>query len=192
MTVKNQLINDLLKYPTIHKNKWACYHQWFAVDGNMLEWKDGELVGEDTVPLTDINLAIDMIFSKNIEVECEEIRDYSADLFDCGSDELIAMDIMVDKLKTIVSKNLALKNKIKLIINLNTRMEDMSQSDEFYGLTKDSLLCNLPETNIKDDWKVACQEFYDWIGENINVMNESTKELFYSIKTSWLNKKVLG
>lgn len=44
MTVKDTLIDMLVRYPSIFENKWKCYHHLFSCCGNGYDWYNGELV----------------------------------------------------------------------------------------------------------------------------------------------------
>lgn len=44
MTVKDTLIDMLVRYPSIFENKWKCYKHLFSAYGNGYDWHDGELV----------------------------------------------------------------------------------------------------------------------------------------------------
>lgn len=44
MTVKDTLIDMLVRYPSIFENKWKCYHHLFSCYGNGYNWYNGELV----------------------------------------------------------------------------------------------------------------------------------------------------
>lgn len=144
MNVKDQLRNDLLKYPNTIKNKWGAYHQWFCVSGNKMAWVNGELVDTDSKH---------NIFSQQDAIENQ---------FNLFQDE-IEENIPQGKVyKYQIDK---LKSNIMLISCVDGRMEDFSQCEDFFSIDQDSPICNVPR-DIKDDWKEALNEFLVWIGDN--------------------------
>lgn len=188
MTVINQMKSDLLKYPQFIKNKWSCYHQWFAISGNGMEWVNGELVDVDTPnePILNINDAIDLLFEKRFDGVIDNLRNYTSNVYECGGNDMLVLDILSDQISSIENNENSFKNKIKMIMSVNDRMNDFSQGEEFFPLTKESIIANLPENGINDDWKNACIEFYLWLKENYSNLDEQSKTIIDSINTSWI------
>lgn len=192
MTVKEQMKADLLRYPSMIKNKWSCYHQWFAVTGNGLEWVNGELVDKfgEHKALT-LNEALDNTFDSFIDDSKNAIEDFAQllDEADCVADyeqDALKNEIKEDTIKTQKRELSLLKSRVKSLINYQNRMNDFSQTEEFFPLCDDSIICCLPEEGVNDDWKKACIEFYDWMVENFDRLDDETKSHIININTSWI------
>ena len=86
----------------------------------------------------------------------------------------------------------SIKTIVKPLVNIHIRINDFSQTDDIKNaFSKDSILLNLPddETQIKEDWRNACIEMYDWLKNNQNLLSEKDIEYFNLIKTSWIKKQ---
>lgn len=195
MTVQDQLRNDLFKYPTIMKNKWCCFFQWFILETNSLGWVDGELVEKDVDPnepnITKISEALDYHLNKHIETFSEVIKDYTSTIYSSPND-VYALEEMNKHLLYTKRKINSIKTIIKPLVNIHIRINDFSQTDDIKNtFSKDSILLNLPddETQIKEDWKNACIEMYDWLKNNQNLLSEKDIEYFNLIKTSWIKQQ---
>lgn len=195
MTVKEQMKADLLRYPSIIKNKWSCYHQWFAITGNGLEWVNGELVDkfEEHNSLT-LNEALDNAFDSFTEDSVRMIEDYTILLDDAkmiidDNCDTLEEDLKQDTINDTKRELSLFKNKIKSLINYQHRMNDFTQSEDFFPLTNKSIICCLPDEGINDDWKEACKEFYGWLISNYDSLDEQSKENLVKINTSWLKQE---
>jgi len=149
MTVKESLKNSLLLYPSIHQNKWAVYHHWFAINGNGYEWKNGELVD-----MYDNN-SITMLQAIN-----KHIKYRTKDMF---------------KNRFLFLYNIStLVYDIVTTLKLKKRISDFTQTEELYPLCEYAKILNIPN-DIKPDWLEAVKEFYDYLIENYNNFSENDK-----------------
>ena len=166
MTVKDQLTHDLLADPTFIKNKWACYNQWFNTCSTCMRWENGQLIDKtsDKKQLLNMASAFDEVFSDAFEGFVND-QDYS---------------FLYPELEM-------LKNKCKMIAALPYRMIDFTCRETMPLLSTNSLICHLPEDGINDDWKEACREYYTWLKDNIQNLDEVSQGLVKNIQTSWLN-----
>ena len=153
MKVKDQLLNDLLQYPSIVKNKWSAYNQWFCISEQM-EWVNGELIDKEATTVyktkkEDIEHAFD-VFRENIELN--------------GSLFTFPHDL----------ENL--QHKVELIAYTSKRITDFTQTEELYEISKNSPICNVP-VDVKEDWQAAIDEFFTWLCEHKDQLSEDSKKI---------------
>lgn len=168
MTVKETLKSDLMKYPSIHKNKWDVYHQWFIVNGNEMEWENGELV--------------DMYSNKPITIEESIIK--HVDFYITSNVDEILSDKNKDFLQiTLEGKIERLKKDILNSFKWEERMSIFTCDDieHFYPLSEYSKILNIPD-DIKPDWKEAAIEMSSWLIENYDNLGEENQKYIDMIK----------
>jgi hypothetical protein len=157
MTVKETLKRCLLQYPSIFPNKWAVYHQWFIVNGNGYEWKNGQLISID-------------------DKQCKNISDAIEKHFEFYLSE---HSLLTSPLKHTIK---SCKKNILDSLNWKERAKDFSkQREELYPLCQYAKILNTPE-DIKADWKEAAQEMYEWLAINYNDLKESDQKWIDKIK----------
>lgn len=190
MDVKSQLKNDLLVYPSMIKNKWSFLHQWLSVcRTNEVAWVNGELVdilNTEKEIITNPTRGIDNLMNKYENVITESVREMCGNIYEVRNEPEYVRDIVEETLDEISSYFKELKKHTKMAMVLEGRMNDLTQTEEFYPLQKDSILCTLPEEGVNEDWQNACREFYNWIKENLDSLDDETRKNFANIKTSWL------
>ena len=163
MDVQSTLRYTLIKYPELFKNKWGVYHHLFVVNGNGFEWIGGELVEK-----------------------CDELNILSTyDAIEYKLDSFKKSYIEFIEKYNFTSKHLVLQlsSDVNDILNIEKRITDLTQSEEFYGLCEYSKIVNLPNY-IKEDWKLALQEFYNFLIENISKFEEEDKKFIALIDTN--------
>jgi hypothetical protein len=151
MTVEKTLRLSLLKYPSIHLNKWDVYHHWFCVNGNGYEWKDGELV----IQVEDDNYTQEMSIEEAIKFQFNRYLSSS-----CLN-------------RNVLRK---LEKNILMILNIEARMKDFTLWLEIYPLCEYSKIVQIPK-DIKPDWLMAAKEFYAYLLDNY--INLSDKDRDY-------------
>lgn len=153
MKVNEQLLNDLLQFPTLVKNKWSAYNQWFCISDQM-EWVNGELIDKE---------ATTVYKTKKDGIE------HAFEVFN----EALRLN---GTLMTFSDDLANLQHKVELIAYTNKRIKDFSQTEELYEITEKSPICNVP-VDVKEDWQEAIDEFFTWIVENKNQLSESSKQI---------------
>ncbi len=152
MTVQENLVDCLLRYPHIFPNKWAVYHHWFIVNGCGYDWKNGELVESDNeVLLTTIEDGINYQFKETLSRIKKgesgftfEINYSKKAIFDC--------------------------------INLEQRMVDFDpQRETIYPICEYANIMNIPD-DITPEWKAAVTEMYNWLLVNYNDLKQSDQK----------------
>lgn len=192
MTVKDTLIDMLVRYPSIFENKWKCYQHLFSRYGNGYDWYNGELVkfirakrGKDEngyprkiVPtLTKLGIK-----RRNIpERVYHEMEDFTP-VFVTTFDRLPELklesaqkmyDEVIPKFRKDVRESF-LKGKtreefIEEYINTPSRQSSLlidGETEKDYLLRTQckeySYVYNYPD-NMKDDWAEARQEWEDYL-----------------------------
>lgn len=170
MNVKNTLKISLLNYPGLFPNAFSVYHDWFCVNGNGYEWKNGELVGADNNSLADnkddaiIKLLNEQLIEswKNNSVKQSILNAY-----------IPGDDIREVVTKFIINHNETVVDEIKEIIDVDNKMTDFeikpesrfSTSFHFYPLCEYAKICNIPD-DIKNDWLLAAKKMIDIMDKN--------------------------
>lgn len=168
MTVKETLKRYLMKYPSIFKNKWDVYHQWFIVNGNGLDWENGELVDiYDDNPIT-----IEESLIKHVDFY---LSDYLSELSKKDSPIIsyIVLKGKIDRLKKNIKDTLKWEEKIK---NFNC-----DNIERFYPMSEYSKILNIPD-DIKPDWKDASIEMLSWLIENYDKLGKENQKYIDMIK----------
>lgn len=169
MTVKETLISDLMKYPSIHKNKWDVFHQWFIVNGNGMEWKNGELVDiYDNKPVT-----IEESIIKHVDFY---ITESLSEILDEDKDKRVLEIILNGKIDR-------LKKDIINSFKWEERMNDFTSDriEDIYPLCEYSKILNIPD-DVKPDWKEAAIEMLSWLIENYDKLGEENQKYINMIK----------
>lgn len=167
MTVKNTLKRSLMKYPSIFENKWDVYHQWFIVNGNGMEWKNGELV--------------DIYDNKPIKLEDAIIKHVDFYLTENISELLNESDYFLEI--TLKGKIERLKQDIIDTFQWENKLSDFTCDDFecFYPLCEYSKILNIPD-DVKPDWKEAAIEMLSWLIENYDKLGKENQKYINMIK----------
>jgi hypothetical protein len=164
-TVKESLRLCLLKYPSIFPNKWSVYHHWFIVNGNGYFWRKGALTeGTDRFDYTkeDAIKKIHDKFNKSVKEENEW-------------EEFEKSEILLNLFEKRRDEQLDLTNKI------DERMLDFTpKREELYPLCSFAKILNIPK-NIRDDWKEASDEFFNYLMDNYDTLDEHNKNYLKDI-----------
>ena len=201
MTVKDTLKEMILTYPRIFNSKLSLYNHLFLTVGNGYVWFNGELCDSiindfQIIEKSNENIINDyQIIEKSIENVLND--DFSYDLMESYLDTCEETKSIIEYFK-IFNKNRLKEIKTILnpdnIINENLDNSLIKEYDEYIGLnqyqilyplSKFSAILNIPD-NIKEDWKKAIKEFYDFIitsqDENIIKYKEKNSDLLNTIK----------
>jgi hypothetical protein len=161
ITVDQLLTNDLLKYSFL-TNKWAAYHQWFCVNGNGMEWKDGCLNNRDGEDFDLISTKEEAVNRQLKHYFLERLTDKNSN----GEDK---------EWKTGIITKCA-TDRIMSICNFDDRKNDLTPRSfkDFYPIDEEySLIMNIPD-DIEHDWLCACVEFHGSLYD-INLSVEQQK-----------------
>lgn len=155
MNVKDSLRASLLLYPSISPNKWAVYHHWFAVNGNGLEWVNGELVDDDRKVPT---------IQKAIVEQCKfNFRNVGTEYFNLE----FAFTYF--------------QEAVRRILDIENREKDFTPCEELYPLCEYAKMLNIPD-DIQPDWKEAVKEFYDSLIANPQISSDEDKKWLKKVK----------
>lgn len=199
MKVKEEIRRSLMMHPFIHKNKLDVYDHMFLVIGNGYEWKDGELVtcSDNPVNISDLTTghAIDKIFNSrefSLNIMQSMIKCYITDDEPITDDRAeIISGMIIDRFRN------ELKNVHELVIQVLPENVEKAEKDmmvihatdnfELYPICKYSKIMNIPD-DIKDDWKEAVREFYEFLMKSdepiVIKYREDYKEMLDKIDTS--------
>ena len=160
MTVEKTLRNSLILYPSLFTSKWDVYHHWFIVIGNGYGWVDGELVcdyGNDEQDTT-------------LEEAIEKHFDFHA------SDRALLsspLRFSIERLKQDIIETVNWEEK--LLKPFSDEGRNTIRDSRIYPLSNYSHILNIPD-DIKEDWKVAAKEMYEWLLNNTDKISEEDKE----------------
>lgn len=194
MIVKDTLKEMVLTYPRIFNSKLSLYNHLFLTVGNGYVWLNGELCDRYDEGIVLKNSTID---NEIIEISIEKVlnNDFSYDLMETYLDYCEDTKSIINYFRMINKKNL---NQIKTILNVDNIINEnleyslLKKQDEemlgepfLYPLSQYSAILNIPN-DIKNDWKEAIKEFYNFIlnseNENIIKYKEKYSDLLNSIK----------
>lgn len=194
MIVKDTLKEMVLTYPRIFNSKLSLYNHLFLTVGNGYVWLNGELCDRHDEGIVLKNSTID---NEIIEISIEKVLndDFSYDLMETYLDYCEDTKSIINYFRMINKKNL---NQIKTILNVDNIINEnleyslLKKQDEemlgepfLYPLSQYSAILNIPN-DIKNDWKEAIKEFYNFIlnseNENIIKYKEEYSDLLNSIK----------
>ena len=199
MTVKDTLKEMILTYPRIFNSKLSLYNHLFLTVGNGYVWFNGELCDSiindfQIIEKSNENMINDyQIIEKSIENVLTD--NFSYDLMGSYLDTCEETKSIIEYFK-IFNKNRLKEIKTILnvddIINENLEYSLLKKQDEemlgepfLYPLSQYSAILNIPN-DIKNDWKEAIKEFYNFIlnseNENIIKYKEKYSDLLNSIK----------
>jgi hypothetical protein len=199
MTVKDTLKEMVLTYPRIFNSKLSLYNHLFLTVGNGYVWFNGELCDSiindfQIIEKSNENMINDyQIIEKSIENVLTD--NFSYDLMDPYLDTCEETKSIIEYFK-IFNKNRLKEIKTILnvddIINENLEYSLLKKQDEemlgepfLYPLSQYSAILNIPN-DIKNDWKEAIKEFYNFIiksqDENIIKYKEKNSDLLNIIK----------
>lgn len=196
MTVKDTLKDMILTYPRIFNSKLSLYNHLFLTVGNGYVWFNGELCDRYNDGIMTKGFINDyQIIEKSIENVLND--DFSYDLMESYLDICEETKSIIEYFKNFNKNSL---KQIKTILNtnniINENLDDslIKEYDEYIGmkeyqilypLSEFSAILNIPD-NIKEDWKKAIKEFYDFIitsqDENIIKYKEENSDLLNTIK----------
>lgn len=206
MIVKDTLKEMVLTYPRIFNSKLSLYNHLFLTVGNGYVWLNGELC--DRYPYDGIINDYQIIEKSNenmlndyqiIEKSIEKVltNDFSYDLMEPYLDICEETKSIIEYFKIFNKDSL---KQIKTILNVDNIINEnleysllkkqdeemyMNQYPFLYPLSQYSAILNIPN-NIKNDWKEAIKEFYNFIlnseNENIIRYKEEYSDLLNSIK----------
>ena len=194
MIVKDTLKEMVLTYPRIFNSKLSLYNHLFLTVGNGYVWLNGELCDRHDEGIVLKNSTID---NEIIEISIEKVLndDFSYDLMESYLDYCEDTKSIINYFRMINKNNL---NQIKTILNVDNIINEnleyslLKKQDEemlgepfLYPLSQYSAILNIPN-DIKNDWKEAIKEFYNFIlnseNENIIKYKEKYSDLLNSIK----------
>ena len=194
MIVKDTLKEMVLTYPRIFNSKLSLYNHLFLTVGNGYVWLNGELCDRHDEGIVLKNSTID---NEIIEISIEKVLndDFSYDLMESYLDYCEDTKSIINYFRMINKNNL---NQIKTILNVDNIINEnleyslLKKQDEemlgepfLYPLSQYSAILNIPN-DIKNDWKEAIKEFYNFIlnseNENIIKYKEEYSDLLNSIK----------
>lgn len=196
MTVKDTLKDMILTYPRIFNSKLSLYDHLFLTIGNGYVWFNGELCDRYNDGIMTKSFINDyQIIEKSIENVLND--DFSYDLMESYLDTCEETKSIIEYFKNFNKNSL---KQIKTILNTDNIINEnldyslikeydeyigMKQYQILYPLSEFSAILNIPD-NIKEDWKKAIKEFYDFIitsqDENIIKYKEENSDLLNTIK----------
>lgn len=196
MTVKDTLKDMILTYPRIFNSKLSLYNHLFLTVGNGYVWFNGELCDRYNDGIMTKSFINDyQIIEKSIEKVLND--DFSYDLMESYLDTCKETKSIIEYFKNFNKNSL---KQIKTILNTDNIINEnldyslikeydeyigMKQYQILYPLSEFSAILNIPD-NIKEDWKKAIKEFYDFIitsqDENIIKYKEKNSDLLNTIK----------
>lgn len=192
MTVKDTLIDMLVRYPSIFENKWKCYHHLFSCYGNGYDWYNGEIVefifakrgkDEDGYPRKIVPTLAKLGIKKRSIPErvYQEMEDFTP-IFTTTFDRLPELklasakrmyDEVVLKLPEDIRENfLKGKSREEYIDeyvnspNIVRSLLEKGETEKDYLMKTQckeySYVYNYPD-NMTDDWSAARQEWEDYL-----------------------------
>lgn len=158
MKLEEQLISDLLRFPSLFKSRVDLYDFYFCTIGNGMKWENGEIVSNDP----------------DEQVQLKTIEDGINHVFDISDNE-----IANSTPRFMLS---LLQDNILSIIKFGEWLHIMkfSEDNRPYGVYETSLICQIPE-DVKPDWKQACIEYVDFLRKNEHLLDEKSIKLLNQI-----------
>lgn len=150
MTLYDTLKSMIIAYPLIFPSKLSMYNHLFLTIGNDYKWKDGELISIECEKNYTIEDGLEKLF--NDEFQYSLLESY-LEIADGDTD-------IINYIKRANNQKFKLT---KRIINFENIINEKLQGEEdLYPLSKYSAILNIPH-DIKEDWKLAIQEFLYYI-----------------------------
>lgn len=167
MTVERTLRNSLLLYPSLYTSKWDVYHYWFITIGNGYDWVEGELVCEYDNAEQDTTLE-----------EAIENHFY----FHASDRALLTspLKFSLERLKQDIIESVNWEDK--LLKPFSDEGRQTIRDTRIGPLSNYSHILNIP-ADVKEDWKAAAKEMYEWLLNNPDKISEEDKK--------WVNKIVI-
>ena len=192
MTVKDTLIDMLVRYPSIFENKWKCYHHLFSCYGNGYDWYNGELVefifakrgkDEDGYPRKIVPTLAKLGIKKRsiperVYREMEDFTPVFTTTFDRlpemkrSSAEKLFDEVILNLPEDIREKFLNGKTREEYIEshinapNIVSSLLEPGETEKDYLMKTQckeySYVYNYPD-NMTEDWAVARQEWEDYL-----------------------------
>lgn len=176
MTVKDTVIDCLRRYPALNKNKVDVFDHLFLTVGNGYEWVNGELVywKEEERYVMNVETAIQKcLFNEHTEFITmhtikAKLNDFMYDCLEEENENVLCLSIddtaqkILDRLNRTKATNMEYISRILRSEEEYHKQLWMHNESDLYDLSGYSKVCNIP-VDIKDDWKEAIVEFYNFI-----------------------------
>jgi hypothetical protein len=175
MNLKDTMLRHIRLCPLNTKSKLDIYNHLFLVLGNVYEWNEGELVEvygnnkiltiEEAIENELLNEFHLTLFNRSIN---RNIRIHNISSSECK-------DKIRERLKRYY-KNIQTILHAEDIINHEIDINEDKREFNFYRLTTDSAIMNIPD-NIKPDWLDGIKELMDYLlnSDFPNVVDYRTK-----------------
>lgn len=175
MNLKDTMLRYIRLCPLNTKNKLDIYNQFFLVLGNGYEWNDGELVdvyGNNKILTIEEAIENELLDEFNLTLFNRSVN-RNIRMYDISSSE--CKEKIRERLKRYY-KNIQTILHAEDIINHNIVINEDKRDFNFYTLTTDSAIMNIPD-NIKPDWLDGIKELMDYLlnSDFPNVVEYRTK-----------------